>query len=226
MFRCYWTLPLLLLCGSCQDRDVGTGPITLSPGVEARFAEYKGRDAPLYFLVTEDGRGSYYSYCAGGFNCTSSAARMQALDLCRRRYAGSDCKIYAIRRTVVWDTEGPATALASAAPAERPGPALSPGARLVRDCLDGDSAAIRIQRCSDAIDSAELAERDKRGPYYVRARAYEETGRLSLAERDYRAVLGIDPDHVAARAKLDPLLAPAAAPKERAPGLAPGAGLR
>jgi hypothetical protein len=60
----------------------------------------------------------------------------------------------------------------------------------------------------------------------VRARAYEETGRLSLAERDYRAVLGIDPDHVAARAKLDPLLAPAAAPKERAPGLAPGAGLR
>ena len=213
MFRCYWMLALLLLLASCQDRDVGTGPITLSPGVEASFAEYKGRDAPLYFLVTENGRGAYYSYCVGGFNCTSSAARVQALDLCRRRYPGNDCKIYAIGRSVVWDTEGPATALASAAPAERLAPELSPSARLVRDCVDGDTPAIRIQRCSDAIASAELAERDKRGPYYVRARAYEETGRLSLAELDYRAVLRIDPDHLAARAKLDPLLAPAAAPE-------------
>jgi hypothetical protein len=34
--------------------DSGTGPITLSPGVEASFAEYMGRDAPL-----ENGRGSY-----------------------------------------------------------------------------------------------------------------------------------------------------------------------
>jgi hypothetical protein len=137
---------------------------------------------------------------------------VQVLDLCRRRYPGSDCKIYAIGRSIVWDTEGPATARASAAPAERLGLELSPSARLVRDCLDGDTPAIRIRRCSDAIASAELAERDKRGPYYVRARAYEETGRLALAELDYRAVLRIDPDHLAARAKLDPLLAPAAAP--------------
>jgi hypothetical protein len=212
MFRCHWMVASLLLLAACQDRDVGTGPVTLSPGVEASFAEYKGRDAPLYFLVTENGRGAYYTYCGGGFNCTSSAARVQALDLCRRRYPGSDCKIYAIGRSIVWDTEGPATALASAAPAERLGLELSPSARLVRDCLDGDTPAIRIQRCSDAIASAELAERDKRGPYYVRARAYEETGRLALAQLDYRAVLRIDPDHLAARAKLDPLLAPAAAP--------------
>ena len=226
MFRCYWMLALLLLCASCQDRDVGTGPITLSPGVEASFAEYKARDAPLYFLVTENGRGAYYSYCGGGFNCTSSAARAQALDLCRRRYPGTDCKIYAIGRSIVWDTEGPATALASAAPAERLAPELSPSARLVRDCLDGDTPATRIRRCSDALASAELAERDRRGPYYVRARAYEQTGRLTLAERDYRAVLRIDPDHVGARARLDPLVAPAAAPDEPAQSLAPGAGLR
>ena len=138
---------------------------------------------------------------------------MRALDQCRSSYPGNDCKIYAIRRSIVWqDAEGSAKAVASSAPAGRLAPELSPSARLVRDCLDGHTPAIRIQRCSDAIAAAELAERDKRGPYYVRARAYEEIGGLSLAERDYRAVLRIDPDHVAARARLDPLLAPAAAP--------------
>ncbi|HSA81911.1 MAG TPA: hypothetical protein VLE23_13935, partial [Geminicoccaceae bacterium] len=201
MSRCYWALALPLLCASCQDPDRGTGPITLSPGTEASFAEYTGRDAPLYFVVTEDGRGSYYVYCVGGFNCTSSAARMRALDECSRRNAGHDCKIYAIGRSIVWqDAEG--KTVASAPPAARPAPELSPSARLVRDCLDGPTPAIRIQRCSDAIASAELAERDKRGPYYVRARAYEEIGDVSLAEGDYRAVLRIDPKHVAARARL------------------------
>jgi hypothetical protein len=163
MFRCYWALALPLLCASCQDPDRGTGPITLSPSAEASFAEYMGRDAPILFLLTEDGRGSYYTYCVGGFNCTTSAARVRALDACRRRNAGQDCKIYAIGRSIVWqDAEGAAMAVASAAP--------------------------------------------------ERARAYEEIGDLSLAEGDYRAVLRIDPDHVAARARLDPLLAPAAAP--------------
>jgi hypothetical protein len=213
MFRCYWALALPLLCSSCQDPDFGTGPITLSPGAKASFAEYMERDAPIYFVVTENGRGSFYLHCRGGFNCASSAARMQALDQCRSRNPGNDCKIYAIRRSIVWQgAEGSAKAVASSAPAGRPAPELSPSARLVRGCLDGHTPAIRIQRCSDAIASAELAERDKRGPYYVRARAYEEIGDLSLAGRDYRAVLRIDPDHVAARARLDPLLAPAAAP--------------
>ena len=176
MFRCYRTLALLLLCASCQDRDVGTGPITLSPGVEASFAEYKGRDAPLYFLVTENGRGAYYTYCGGGFNCTSSAARMQALDLCRRRYAGSDCKIYAIRRVVVWQDPDARSA--------RTGPQLSAGERLIRDCLEGATPAIRIDRCSQAIASSELADEQKRGPFFVRARAYEQTGDLRLAEQE------------------------------------------
>jgi len=212
MFRCYWALALVLLCASCQDPDRGTGPITLSPGAEASFAEYMGRDDPLYFMVTEDGRGSYYMYCVGGFNCTSSAARLQALNECRRRNAGDDCKIYAIGRSIVWqDPEG--EAVASAAPAARPAPELSPSARLVRDCLDGETPAIRIQTCSAAIASAELPEPDKRGPHYVRARAYEEAGDQSLAELDYRAVLRIDPDHAAARARLDRLRPPAAAPK-------------
>jgi hypothetical protein len=93
----------------------------------------------------------------------------------------------------------------------RTGPQLSVGERLIRDCLEGATPAIRIDRCSQAIASSELADEQKRGPFFVRARAYEQTGDLRLAEQDYRAVLEIDPDHAEARARLDRLLAPSAA---------------
>jgi Tfp pilus assembly protein PilF len=46
----------------------------------------------------------------------------------------------------------------------------------------------------------------------TRARAYGQTGDLASAERDYRAVLAIDPQRTAAQARLERLLAPAAAP--------------
>jgi hypothetical protein len=86
MLRSYWVLALLLLCATCaRDPDFGAGRINLSPQVKVSFEEYTARDAPLYFLVTESGVGSYYIYCDGGFNCTESAARMQAFDRCRRQ---------------------------------------------------------------------------------------------------------------------------------------------
>jgi hypothetical protein len=213
MVRCYCALALALLCMACAltDPDAGTGPITLSPGVQSSFQEYLARDAPLYFAVTEDGRGSSYIHCIGGVNCTSSAARLQIMDQCRSHNGGRDCKIYAIGRSIVWrDAGNGATALAGAPPA----PELRPSERLVRDCLGGPTPAIRVQKCSVAIASTALAAPDKRGPYYVRARAYEQLGSLPLAERDYRAVLAIDPDHVAARTRLDRLVAPAAAPDQ------------
>jgi hypothetical protein len=203
MVQRYWLLGLVL-CASCaRDPDFGSGPLTLSPQVEASFEEYKSRDAPTYFVVTESGVGSYYVYCMGGFNCTYPTARMHALDQCHTLYPGETCKIYAVRRSVVWqDGDGPAT----------PAPQLSAGERLVRACLDGSTAEARIDTCSRAIASAELAQGEKRGPYYVRARAFEQIGNAREAEQDYRAVLRIDPDHAAARARLDALIAPAAAP--------------
>ena len=212
MVRHHCALAFLLLCTSCalEDPDAGTGPITLSPGVQANFQEYMARDAPLYFVVTEDGRGSSYIYCVGGFACTSSAAQMQAMNQCSSHSGGRACKVYAIGRSVVWRDAGQ-SAIATASVA-RAAPEFSPSERLVRDCLGGPTPAARIRTCSEAIASAELAEPDKRGPYYVRARAYEAIGDLALAERDYRAVLRIDPDVVAAREGLDRLIAPAAAP--------------
>jgi lipoprotein NlpI len=64
---------------------------------------------------------------------------------------------------------------------------------------------VRIDKCSQAIASTELAQSQKRGPFYVRGRAYEQIGSVSDAERDYLAVLSIDPDHAAAKARLEGL---------------------
>jgi hypothetical protein len=202
----YVALALLLLGASCaiRDPDFGSGPITLSPGVTASFEEYKARDAPMYFAVAENGLGSHYIYCSGGFGCTRSAARMQVMDQCRRHNPGAECKIYAVGRSVVWQNAD--------APRARPASQLSASERLIRECLDGANPGTRIDRCSQAISSSELDRTQKRGPFYVRARAYEQIGDLSKAEQDYRAVLDIDPDHVATKARLADLIQPAAAP--------------
>jgi hypothetical protein len=204
MARFRWPVSLLLLCASCsfRDSDVGSGPITLSPQVKASFEEYKTLDAPTYFLVTESGLGSYYLYCVGGFNCKVPQARMQALAQCRRHYPGEECKLYAVGRVVVWQD-------ADAPRARRP---ISVVDRLVQECLEGNTPEVRIDKCSQAIASPELAPTQKRGAYYVRGRAYEQIGSISEAEQDYGAVLAIDPDHAAAHARLENLRAPAAGP--------------
>ena len=204
-------LALLFLSASCgiKDPDFGSGPITLSPQARASFEEYKARNAPIYFVVTESGVGSYYVYCQGGFNCTYPTARMHALDQCRRYYPGEECKIYAVRRSVVWqDADAPRT---------RPATQLSARDRLIQACLAGDTPAIRIDMCSQAIASSELAQSRKRGPYYVRGRAFEQIGNVPEAEQDYRAVLRIDPDHAPAKARLERLIAPAAPPDPTLP---------
>jgi hypothetical protein len=200
----YWVLVLLFLCAACaaRDPDVGTGRITLSPQVKASFEEYKERDAPIYFVVTQSGVGSHYLYCEGNYGCTGSAARMRALEGCRRLHPDEDCKIYAIGRIVVWQD----------ADAPRPEPQLSASDRLIKECLEGDTSEVRIDKCSQAIASPELAQNQKRGPFYVRARAYEQIGNMAEAERDYRAVLNIDPDHSSAKARLDGLRGPTTLP--------------
>jgi hypothetical protein len=149
-------------------------------------------------------------YCEGNYGCTGSTARMQALDRCRRHNVGEDCKIYAIGRIVVWQD----------ADAPRPEPQLSASERLIKECLAGGTSDLRIDKCSQAIASPELAQYQKRGAFYVRARAYEQIGYMAEAERDYRAVLSIDPDHLTARARLDGLRGPAVLPSPTRPNSA------
>ena len=212
MLRPDWILVLVFLCATCasRDPDYGAGRITLSPQVKASFEEYIARDAPIYFLVTESGVSSFYIYCEGGFNCTNSTSRMQALDQCRRRNPRDECKIYAVRRSVVWrDADAP-----------RPEPQLSASDRLIKECLEGDTPEVRIDMCSQAVAAPELAQNQKRGPLYVRARAYEQVGRMPEAEQDYREVLNIDPKHPATKARLEDLRGPAVLPNPTRPNSA------
>jgi hypothetical protein len=204
MWWSHWILALVLLCTTCSPRDPdhGEGQIVLTAPVRASFNEYMSHNAPLYFLVTESGAGSYYIYCDGGFKCVRSGARMQALAECRRLNPGDECKIYAIGRSVVWRNADP----------PRPEPQLSASERLIKECLEGDTPDARIHKCSQALTSPELTQSQKRGPFYVRARAYEQIGRTSEAEQDYRAVLIIDPDHPAAKARLEALRGPPTSP--------------
>jgi hypothetical protein len=209
MWWSHWILALVLLCTTCSPRDPdhGEGQIVLTAPVRASFNEYMSHNAPLYFLVTESGAGSYYIYCDGGFKCVRSGARMQALAECRRLNPGDECKIYAIGRSVVWRNADP----------PRPEPQLSASERLIKECLEGDTPDARIHKCSQALTSPELTQSQKRGPFYVRARAYEQIGRTSEAEQDYHAVLIIDPDHPAAKARLEALRGPREAPDSSRP---------
>jgi len=208
MARRHWVLGLLCTACAPGNADFGSGRITLSPQVQASFEEYKTHDAPLYFVVTESGTGSFYIYCEGGFGCTRSITRQTALERCRRNNPGQDCKIYAVGRAVVWQD----------ADAPRPTPQLSAKDQLTRPCLGAGTPEARVDACSQAIASAALTQSEKRGALYVRARAHEQLGDLDGAARDYEQVLSIDPGHVAARARLDALLAPSVMPSAGPPG--------
>ena len=87
----------------CQTTDtrVGSGPITLSPHVKAVFERYKSKNSPGQFAVSEDGKISFFTYCAE-FECLHDAN--QAIDGCEQhaRKRGQRCKIYAEDGKVVW----------------------------------------------------------------------------------------------------------------------------
>ena len=94
---------LLPGCG-LKDPYVGSGPITLSPEVEAGFERYKALNFPSRFAVSVDGAGYGYSYCPQG-NCSGNPQRV-AIDSCEQASGGVPCKLYAKGRNVVWDHAG------------------------------------------------------------------------------------------------------------------------
>lgn len=91
--------------GACLPNDptVGQGPITLSPGAERNFEAYKQERSPGYFVVTEDGQGSFYNYCSSG-RCYRTSAN-EVIHRCEERAGGRSCKVYASKGRVVWKAE-------------------------------------------------------------------------------------------------------------------------
>ncbi len=85
------------------DPNVGKGPITLSPQTQANFEAYKATRGPGFFVVTEDGKGSFYNYCSSG-RCYRTSSN-EVIYRCEKEAGGRDCKVYASKGNVVWQTE-------------------------------------------------------------------------------------------------------------------------
>lgn len=99
--------PVILLCtailvflSGCQgNNQYGMGPVILSPRISALHATYLKEQYPLIFTVSTDGQhASYYtcnvSYCG--------APKERAIRSCENRSKGVPCKIYSMKRKVVW----------------------------------------------------------------------------------------------------------------------------
>jgi hypothetical protein len=95
----------LVACKSTREAHYGSGPLTLSPGVQAAFEQYLQTMTPGMFLVTIDGTATYYIYCEES-DCYDSIS-MFAIQSCEAKFA-RPCKIYADGRGIVWRADAAA----------------------------------------------------------------------------------------------------------------------
>jgi hypothetical protein len=107
-------LAALSLAGCAATSSEGSGPVTLSPQVQAAYAHYRSLPTPLAFAVSTDGTAFGARYCPGG-TCRGNEVS-EALQDCR--HSGKTCYVYDREGRVVWQgAEQPGQRLASAAPA-------------------------------------------------------------------------------------------------------------
>lgn len=100
-------LPLALL-GACQTvhPDWGTGPVTVSPGIQQMLNHYMKTQSAMAFAITVDGRQGGFSYCMFEHGLACENSYEGALDACRRLAKGRiECKILADLHDIVW--QGP-----------------------------------------------------------------------------------------------------------------------
>ena len=83
------------------DPHIGTGDLKLTSETVGYFKEYirASNKKPTSFLVSTDGKGSYWSYCPYG-QCQGIKKKYYR-DECERHY-NKECFIFALRRTVKW----------------------------------------------------------------------------------------------------------------------------
>ncbi|MGI9493596.1 MAG: hypothetical protein ACR2QF_14460 [Geminicoccaceae bacterium] len=89
----------LSLSACVRDPSVGTGPIELSPRVQAGFEAYQKERAPGHFAVSIDGEEAAYNYCPDG-RCVRGS-KTEAIHRCEKRSGGMTCKIYGANGEVV-----------------------------------------------------------------------------------------------------------------------------
>lgn len=86
-----------------MSKSAGEGPIELSPQAAQAFDYYLEND-PLVFAVTEDGRAVYFYRCIE-VGCDHNRVVPTTIAKCEARY-GRTCKLFAIRKEIVWQNPG------------------------------------------------------------------------------------------------------------------------
>lgn len=95
-------LALALMGCQVTNRDIGGGPLHLSPSVENRLQAYLATPSRMYFAVSVDGQHFGYSYCPDGPYACEEDTGAVALRSCQRKSRGVPCKIYAMDGEIVW----------------------------------------------------------------------------------------------------------------------------
>lgn len=97
---------IIFFISGCKtaDNSVGKGPITLSSYVADYYEnKYLKSPGPQYFIVSEDGRHSRYTYCsAGSGQCTSGLLVLDLIEKCEQR-SNQNCFVFDEGAHVVWD---------------------------------------------------------------------------------------------------------------------------
>lgn len=108
ILRILMVLVTTLMLTACQGH-VGSGPLTLTPGVENYVAKRMADSSTAYVAVSADGRSAGSSYCAAGFSsqCGGNGA-VVAINSCENYSGGKKCYIYAQGGKVIWDFNAPA----------------------------------------------------------------------------------------------------------------------
>lgn len=140
--------PALAACAGMSS--AGSGPITLSPEVQAYYAEYRALNRPLAFAVSADGRAAAYNYCPEG-DCLGNEVNA-ALEGCRERSSGEECFIYDIGGRVVW-RDATASAARPGTPPAAVAPARSTG-RAAEVAAAGSGSGDRAGAEGDAGEKA------------------------------------------------------------------------
>ena len=105
---------ILPLAACAVPSSDGSGPVTLSPQVQAAYTHYRSLPTPLAFAVSTDGTAFGARYCPGG-TCRGNEVN-EALQDCRR--TGKTCYVYDRQGRIVWQgADQPGQRLASAVPA-------------------------------------------------------------------------------------------------------------
>ena len=96
-------LPLLLAACTTTGGSGGPGP-TLSSGCEDLLRRYMQERTPGYFVADVTGRACTYTQCPADVTNCRAAYPGQAIRNCESR-SGTDCYVYATRRSIGW--QGP-----------------------------------------------------------------------------------------------------------------------